>query len=78
MYDAWDHERGANNVVIQVVDSGMIITHPDMASALWQNPGEICGNGIDDDNNGYTDDCNGQCRDFFELTRTLFRPTFFF
>ncbi|KAH8062755.1 serine-type endopeptidase [Aureococcus anophagefferens] len=23
------------------------------------NPGEICGNGIDDDNNGYVDDCHG-------------------
>jgi hypothetical protein len=29
--------------------------HPDLAANMWTNPGEIPGNGIDDDENGYVD-----------------------
>jgi subtilisin family serine protease len=57
--EAWDVETGNANVVIAVVDSGLDLTHPDLASKLWVNPGEIAGNGIDDDNNGLIDDVNG-------------------
>ncbi|KAH8063075.1 serine-type endopeptidase [Aureococcus anophagefferens] len=33
--------------------------HPDLQNNIWKNPGEICGNGVDDDDNGYVDDCHG-------------------
>lgn len=46
-------------VVIAVIDTGIDTTHPAIKPALWKNPGEIAGNGIDDDKNGYTDDISG-------------------
>ena len=48
-----------NEVIVGVVDSGVDITHPDLADRLWENPGEIPDNGIDDDDNGYIDDVHG-------------------
>ncbi|MFN7804166.1 MAG: proprotein convertase P-domain-containing protein, partial [Planctomycetaceae bacterium] len=56
---AWDVTTGSPNTVISVVDDGMEFTHPDLAPNLFVNPGEIAGNGIDDDANGYIDDTNG-------------------
>jgi subtilisin family serine protease len=56
--EAWDTFTG-NFVVIGVIDTGIQYTHPDLAANIWTNPGEIPGNGIDDDNNGYTDDVHG-------------------
>ncbi len=56
---AWDVTTGSSDVVIAVIDSGMDVNHPDLAGQLWTNPGEIAGNGLDDDNNGYVDDVNG-------------------
>lgn len=56
---AWDIERGDPSVVIAVIDSGTEITHSDLASTVWVNPGEIPGNGIDDEGNGFVDDVNG-------------------
>ncbi|MFI8377777.1 S8 family peptidase [Leeuwenhoekiella sp. NPDC079379] len=50
--------KGAS-VIVGVVDSGIDITHEDLKNVLWTNPGEIAGNGIDDDKNGYIDDVHG-------------------
>ena len=44
---------------VVVIDSGVDTDHPDLADNIWTNPGEIAGNGIDDDNNGYVDDIHG-------------------
>jgi subtilisin family serine protease len=55
---AWEVTTGGD-VVVGVIDSGMDLTHPDLAANLWINPGEIAGNGIDDDGNGFIDDMHG-------------------
>ncbi|HYM94558.1 MAG TPA: S8 family peptidase, partial [Chitinophagaceae bacterium] len=46
-------------VIVAVIDSGVDTTHEDLKAVLWHNPGEIPGNGIDDDHNGYVDDVYG-------------------
>lgn len=56
---AWNYFSTGSNIVIAIVDDAIERTHADLAPNLWVNPGEIAGNGIDDDNNGYIDDVNG-------------------
>ena len=56
---AWNIEQGKPSVVIAVVDSGIMLQHPELRNQLWQNSGEIADNGVDDDNNGYIDDIVG-------------------
>ena len=46
-------------VIVAVIDDGVDINHPDLQGKLWTNTGEIPGNGIDDDGNGYIDDVYG-------------------
>ena len=48
-----------SGIVVGHIDTGVWLAHPDLAGRLWVNPGEIAGNGIDDDNNGFIDDVNG-------------------
>jgi len=45
--------------MIAIIDTGVDYTHEDLAANIWQNPGEIPGNGVDDDANGYIDDTMG-------------------
>jgi len=67
MAAAWDISQG-NQVVVAVVDTGLDFTHPDIQGNIWVNAGEIPGNGIDDDNNGFVDDVSGY--DFIGSTTT--------
>ena len=55
---AWRQVTGGETVVA-IVDSGVDVSHRDLAPNIWTNAGEIPGNGADDDHNGYVDDVNG-------------------
>lgn len=56
--EAWDSNTGGNTV-IAVIDTGVDYNHPDLLGNIWTNPGEIAGNGRDDDGNGFIDDVRG-------------------
>jgi subtilisin family serine protease len=56
-------------VVVAVVDTGVDYTHPDLAANMWKNTGEVPGDGIDNDGNGYIDDIYGW--DFYNGDATV-------
>jgi len=57
--EAWTLTHGSADVVVAVIDSGIDRSIDQLAEAMWRNPGEIPGNGRDDDGNGYIDDVYG-------------------
>lgn len=57
---AWANGKtGSNTVYIGIIDEGYMYTHEDLAANAGVNPGEINGNGVDDDRNGLVDDVYG-------------------
>ena len=56
---AWGITTGAEDLVVAIIDSGADLSHQDLSGNAWVNPGEIAGNGSDDDQNGLVDDING-------------------
>lgn len=58
---AYDFVKGkpSKTILVAVIDSGVDTLQNDLKGILWHNPGEIPGNGIDDDHNGYIDDVYG-------------------
>ena len=58
--EVWaQHGITGAGVVVGVIDTGLCLTHPDIAGQVWVNPCEIPDNDIDDDGNGYVDDVHG-------------------
>lgn len=57
--EAWDRNLGSTNIVVAVIDDGIQSDHPDLTDNLAFNTGEIPGNDLDDDGNGYADDILG-------------------
>ncbi len=47
-------------IIVAALDTGVDIEHPDLKSNIWHNFAETnCADGIDNDLNGYIDDCTG-------------------
>ncbi len=82
-------DKTSVTVVVAVIDSGVDPEHEDLKEIMWTNPGEIAGNGIDDDKNGYIDDVHGWNfiggkdgknvnQDTYEMVRLIkkFKPKF--
>lgn len=81
--------KKSTTIIVGVLDSGVDYMHEDLKDVMWTNPGEIAGNGIDDDKNGYVDDIHGWNfiggkdgknveRDNLELTRLyrIYKPKY--
>ncbi|MEJ5347088.1 MAG: S8 family serine peptidase [Desulfosoma sp.] len=59
MPQAWEVSSGSGSVLLGVVDTGIDLSHEDLADKIWRNRWEVCGNGRDDDGDGYVDNCRG-------------------
>ncbi len=57
--EAWNIATGTRRTIVAVIDTGVDYNHQDLAANMWRNTGEIAGDGIDNDNNGYADDIYG-------------------
>ncbi len=68
MPDAW-RIAGTQEVVVAVIDDGVLVNHPDLQANMWKNSKEVADNGIDDDFNGLIDDTNGY--NFLDNNTTL-------
>lgn len=73
IYEAWDYQetlkREKKEVIVAIIDTGIDTRHEDLLHNLWINEGEIPGDGIDNDNNGYIDDVYGW--DFYNNDATV-------
>ncbi|WP_420128289.1 S8 family peptidase [Longimicrobium sp.] len=57
---AWAaNHTDCSGVYVGIIDEGYMYTHTDLAANAGKNPGEVAGNGVDDDGNGYVDDVYG-------------------
>ena len=56
---AWQLSTGSRNVVIGLLDTGVDYRHPELAANIYQNMPECNNNGLDNDGNGWVNDCHG-------------------
>ena len=57
--EAWDITVGSRNIIVAVLDSGILYTHQDLANQMWINEDEVPNNGLDDDLDGFVDNIYG-------------------
>lgn len=57
--EVWNQGYTGEGITVAVIDSGVDISHGDLRNNIWQNTGEVFGDGIDNDGNGYIDDRYG-------------------
>lgn len=57
--EVWQQGLTGAGVIVALLDTGIDFAHADLSSAIWVNPGETAGNGLDDDGNGFIDDWRG-------------------
>jgi len=65
-----ENYESSREIIVAVIDTGADISHPDLSANIWINEGEIPGDGIDNDGNGYVDDVYGW--DFYNGDSTVF------
>lgn len=59
LLSAWNYSAGDSRVIVAVLDGGVKCDHKDLVANMWVNEGEVAGDGIDNDGNGYVDDVHG-------------------
>ena len=59
LLSAWRYTAGDSRVIVAVLDGGVKCDHKDLVANMWVNEGEVAGDGIDNDGNGYVDDVHG-------------------
>lgn len=70
LFEAWKQICGSRKVTVAIIDGGIDIDHEDLAGNVG-NPAELYGqSGVDDDDNGFVDDCYGWnfVRDISDVT----------
>ena len=61
---AWQVTTGSDQVIVAVIDTGIDYTHSRLRDNIWRNSGEVAGDGVDNDGNGFVDDIHGV--DFYD------------
>ena len=57
--EAWERNDSITVPLVGIIDTGLDLDHEDLADHIWTNPGEIPGDSIDNDHNGFVDDFYG-------------------
>lgn len=65
-----DKDIFTRECIVALIDTGVDITHPALSGGLWKNAGEVPGDGIDNDGNGYVDDIDGW--NFYKGTNVVY------